>query len=261
MRTAVLYTIPFSHYCEKARWALEHARVAFEERGHLPALNRLFTPRFGGSTVPLLVTDEGSFADSTDIVAFADQRAIDARRLLPDDSALREDALAIEDRFDKRLGVASRAWAYSFLLDDTERLAALASQGIPRWEALAVRPLRGALAGLIRKGLRIGPTTRAWGTQRVQEDLDFVEARLAQNGGRYLVGDRFTVADLTFASLAAPAVFPLGYGGPLPTVDELPAAMQPQARAWQQSVAGQFALRIYREHRAMSRDARDSAAR
>ncbi|MCW3023116.1 MAG: Glutathione S-transferase family protein, partial [Conexibacter sp.] len=34
----ILVTIPISHYCEKARWALDRAGVAYEERRHLPAL-------------------------------------------------------------------------------------------------------------------------------------------------------------------------------------------------------------------------------
>ena len=31
-----LITIRFSHYCEKARWALDRGRIAYEERSHLP---------------------------------------------------------------------------------------------------------------------------------------------------------------------------------------------------------------------------------
>ena len=30
-----LITIPISHYCEKARWALDRAGVAYRERAHL----------------------------------------------------------------------------------------------------------------------------------------------------------------------------------------------------------------------------------
>ena len=47
---------------------------------------------------------------------------------------------------------------------------------------------------------------------RVFEDI---AARLA-GGRRYLVGDRFTAADLTLAALAAPALLPAGYGVRLP---------------------------------------------
>src|SRR5690348_3529366 len=51
----VLVTIPFSHFCEKARWALDHARVAYREEGHGPGLHRLATRRAGGRhTVPVL---------------------------------------------------------------------------------------------------------------------------------------------------------------------------------------------------------------
>jgi glutathione S-transferase len=249
MPKPVLVTIPFSHYCEKARWALQHHNIAFDEVGHAPLISRLaVTPR-GGSTVPYLSTPHGSFSDSTDIVAFADRvTQSPEKRLVPDDQALKEDALALEDRFDRRLGVATRAWAYSYLLDESERIVPLVSKGIPRLEALFIRPLRPLIALGIRRGLRIEPKTRAWAKGRIDEDFAFVEDRL-RDGRKYLTGDRFTVADMTFAALAAPAVFPDEYGGPLMRAHELPATMIPTVEQWRQTVAGQFALRIYREER------------
>jgi glutathione S-transferase len=39
MSTLLLHTIPFSHYCELARWSLQRASVEFEERASLPGLH------------------------------------------------------------------------------------------------------------------------------------------------------------------------------------------------------------------------------
>lgn len=246
---AALYTIPFSHYCEKARWALEYAGVPFEERGHAPALNRFATMRFGGTTVPLFVRDSLVLADSTDIVALADREATSRdRRLLPDEPDALDDALALEDRFDRRMGVASRAWAYTYFLPEIDRLVPYVTKGIPSIQAALLPPLRGVLATVIRKGLRIGPTTRDWARTRIQEDLDFVGARLA-DGRRFLVGDKLSTADLTFASLSAPALFPEEYGGPLPPMRELSAPMADEVKRFRDTEAGAFALRIYRQHR------------
>jgi glutathione S-transferase len=255
MSKATLITIPFSHYCEKARWALELAGVDFEERGYLPGLSRLVTARYGGTTVPLLVADGLVLKDSTEIVGYADRRAPrEEQRLLPTDSAARDEALSLEDRFDKRVGVASRAWAYSHLLNEPERIQQLASAGVSRAQAMALGPLKGHLATLIRKGLRIGPTTRAWGAQRVDEDLAFVGERLA-DGRRFLLGDRLTVADIAFATLSAPALLPPEYGAILPTPESLPREATEQIMAWRATAGGQFALRIYREHRRSARRA------
>jgi glutathione S-transferase len=248
-KSAVLFTIPFSHYCEKARWALEYAGVPFEERGHAPGLNRFATARFGGSTVPLMVRGSMVLSDSTDIVALADREAASReQRLLPDEPDALKDALALEDRFDRRMGIASRAWAYSYFLPEVDRLLPYVVRGIPPLQAALVARFPSALAALIRRGLRIGPTTRAWARTRIQEDLDFVAERLA-DGRRYLVGEQLSTADLTFAALAAPALFPEQYGGPLPPLDALPRAMADEVTALRDSVAGAFALRIYRDHR------------
>lgn len=39
MSTLLLHTIPFSHYCDYARWSLQRANVDFEERASLPGLH------------------------------------------------------------------------------------------------------------------------------------------------------------------------------------------------------------------------------
>lgn len=249
MPKPVLVTIPFSHFCEKARWALQHNGIEFVEQGHAPLFSRLAVTPKGGKTVPYLHTPHGSFSDSTDIVAFADRMSrFPEKRLIPADATLRNDALEIEERFDRRLGVASRAWAYSYLLDQPEMIVPLVSKGIPAYEAMLLKPLRPVIAAAIRKGLRIKPETRAWAKGRIDEDFAFVADRL-KDGRKYLTGEQFTVADLTFASLAAPSIFPDEYAGPLLRVHELPTAMMPTVNEWRESVAGQFALRIYRELR------------
>jgi glutathione S-transferase len=75
-----------------------------------------------------------------------------------------------------------------------------------------------------------------------------VDARLA-DGRRYLVGDRFSLSDMAFANALAPLVLPPGYGGPLPSFAEMPPEVQSVVTEMQGHPAGQFALRIYRDHR------------
>ena len=43
-----LITIPISHFCEKARWALDRAGVEYEERAHLQVIHWLAVKRAGG---------------------------------------------------------------------------------------------------------------------------------------------------------------------------------------------------------------------
>jgi glutathione S-transferase len=71
--------------------------------------------------------------------------------------------------------------------------------------------------------------------------------RLLSDGRNYLVGNQFSAADLTFATLAAAVVIPEGYGVKLPELSQLPAQMVTQIQLFQTS-AGKFVLRLYREY-------------
>src|SRR5665648_147371 len=67
---AVLVTIPISHYCEKARWALDRAGVPYRERRHLQGLHRVAVRRAGGGlTAPVLVDDGRVLAESALILS------------------------------------------------------------------------------------------------------------------------------------------------------------------------------------------------
>jgi glutathione S-transferase len=96
--------------------------------------------------------------------------------------------------------------------------------------------------------LRLTAERAASALERAREVIRAVDARLS-DGRRYLVGDRFSLSDMAFAVAAAPLVLPDEYGGPLPSLAEMPPAMKDAIAEMRAHAAGQFALRIYREHR------------
>jgi glutathione S-transferase len=63
------------------------------------------------------------------------------------------------------------------------------------------------------------------------------------------VGNRFSLSDMAFAVALAPLVLSDDYGGPLPSLAEMPPVMKDAIAEMRAHPAGQFALRIYREHR------------
>ena len=85
-----LITIPISHFCEKARWALDRTGVPYREERHVQLVHRCTCDApAGGTTAPVLVAADGVFTESSDIVAWADRRLDPADRLLPEEADAR----------------------------------------------------------------------------------------------------------------------------------------------------------------------------
>jgi glutathione S-transferase len=247
-----LVTIGPSHYCEKARWALERAGIEYVERAHAPVLHYGATIlRHGQRTTPILVTPHGTIRDSTDILVHADKFVPEARRLFPTEEPLRREVEELEDMFDRRLGPATRRLAYFHVIGDVGQLRRLVEPRIPRAERMLFRMGRPGLTAFLRWGLRIDEKGAKKSEQRISAVFSEVESRLAR-GGRYLVGGRFTAADLTFAALAAPVVLPPEYGWPLPSAEDVSQELRHLLAQFRSRPAGTFALRLYKEERHIS---------
>jgi glutathione S-transferase len=245
---ARLVTIPISHYCEKARWALDRAEVPYREERHVQLVHRVASRRAGGrGTVPVLVAPEGVFAQSADILAYADRHTQAGARLYPRSRAA---GRGRRPRARLRRRPRPRGPALGLLPHPPRRDLGTAYNctGVPAWERRAF-PLHARRdGGLHPPPVRHRPRDRRAGGAAVQRTFDAVAARLA-DGRRYLCGDAFTAADLAFAALAAPAIAPPQYGTPLPPPEEMPAEMAAGVRAFRVHPAGDYACRLFREER------------
>lgn len=244
-----LITIPPSHYCEKARWALDLAGVEFREESHPPLLHVWAVKAAGGRRpTPVLVTDGGVFADSTDILGYVNSIETAAWRPYPEDPGLRSEVLALEEHFDTDLGPHTRRLAYFYLLPHKELVLRSMLLGVGTAEGLLYRLVRPAITALMRRGMRIDDEGRRRSLGKVRSVFTEVGERLA-DGRRFLVGDDFTAADLTLAALGAPVVLAPGYGAPLPPVDEVPSGFRKVIDEFRSTPAGAFILRCYEERR------------
>ena len=245
----LLVTIAVSHYCEKARWALDRLNTPYTEEAHAPMLHWLQTYRRGGGrTVPMLVTDERTIADSSDILRYLDESAPAALRLYPDDPAALREVLEWEELFDNELGPPVRRWAYSWLLDHPQLFLQIFAPRMSATEQRATRILSPVIRAALRRAFKISATSRERSLAKAGKILARVDAALA-DGRRYLVADRFSAADLTLASLAAVVIAPPEYGSFLPAIADLPAVVAGDVQALRDTPAGRFVRRIYTEHR------------
>jgi len=252
----VLWHIPISHYSEKVRWALHYKGVEHERRTPTPGLHRplvLALTRGRCRTVPLLELDGERVCDSTAIIAALERRFPDPP-LYPADADDRRRALALEDWFNERLGPPMRIVAWHELIADRPLFERTVTAKAPH--AFAARPrfrrmaVRGAGTYVDMRYRVKGENAAALARDRVLEALDHLEAELDAGGaGDYLVGDRFSVADLTGASLFYPLVFPAEG----PKLSAWPPQGLEQFRAPLTERPGyRWVEKIYRRHRRRS---------
>jgi len=249
MDTLRLITIPISHYCEKARWALERVGLPYREERHVQGIHQLAARRAGGGiTVPVLVTPDGAIGESREILAWVDERTPAEHRLFPEEPGARREVERLCGRFDEQLGPQGRRLMYVHMLAQRELVLRFNNAGVPAWEDRVIRYGWPLIVRFLQRALDIHPGVEREDEAAVWRELDHV-AELLADGRRYLCGERFGAADLTFASLSASVLAPPVYGVPLPQLDVLApntVALVERARA---HPAGRYALALFAEHR------------
>jgi glutathione S-transferase len=244
-----LITIPISHYCEKARWALERAGIPYREERHVQGVHRVAARRAGGGdTVPVLVTSECVLSESEDILTWVDESMPAEERLFPADPAERVEVQALCRRLDERLGPTGRRLMYTNMLGQRKLMLRFNNQGVPAWEDRLLRAGWPVIIRWAKRELGIRPGIEVEDEAAVWREFDFV-AELLADGRPYLCGNRFGAADLTFAALSASMIVPPVYGVPLPQPDILPAHIAALVRRAREHPAGRYALSMFEERR------------
>jgi len=207
-----LWHIEISHYNEKARWALDHKGIEHERRAPTPGAHMavaLWLTRGGSKTFPLLQLDGEAIGDSTAIIAGLERRYPDPP-LYPEDPGERRRALELEEFFDEELGPHTRLLAFHEATKDRAVVERFTVDLLPGSLA-EIGPVRAAAMrffstfAAVRYGVKSDRRAEL-AKAKIMAAFDRLESELGP--GDYLVGDGFTVADLTAASLLYPLVQP-----------------------------------------------------
>jgi glutathione S-transferase len=249
----VLWQLQLSHYNEKVRWALDRKRISHVRRSLLPGLHRLKARRLTGdtATTPVLTLDGRSIGDSTRIIAAIEQRWPQPP-LYPSDEAQRRRALALEEFFDEELGPHIRRAVYHELLPHPEMAVPLFANGQRLPARVLVRATFPALRAGMRRALEINPGAAEASREKTVAALDRLEDEIGPSG--YLVGDSFTVADLTAAALFYPVVRPPEF--PYPSVTDPPESAREFLDSLSRRPGGEWVAEMYRRHRSPSAELR-----
>lgn len=244
--TATLHQFPYSHFNEKARWALDWKRVPHRRVSHLPGPHMRAIKKLSGQTAtPVLDLGGEIVAGSAQIIDVLEQR-FPVAALYPEDPEQRARALEIQSWFDDEIGPKLRRALFSVMLDEPGYLCAMFSSGHSAPVRAFYRASFPLARGLIRKGN--GVTSQAAideGFEATRTGFEFV-AKHAGPGG-HLVGDAFSVADLAAASLLAPAVNPSHPDMRKP--EPIPTRMQGFLARWADHPGAAWVLDQYQRNR------------
>ncbi len=201
--TTTLHQFAYSHFNEKARWALDykgvdHVRETYLPGPHAPSIRKLS----GQTQTPVLVRDNEVIAGSARIIDEL-ERAVPEPPLYPHDPELRSAALQLQEQFDAEVGPAVRTMVFSVLVNDASYLVRMfggSKNTLKRTLYRATFPLARPMIAKANGVTSDANVQRA--RERTFNALDDVAQRGQATG--YLVGDTFSVADLTAAALIAP---------------------------------------------------------
>lgn len=254
-------TIGPSHYCEKARWALDMAEddpnnpIYYTEDSHPSGFNAFPTLEAShgkASVTPMLVYPDSSVLYKSDEIL---------RRLLPEHmypKGLESKIEQFEEEIGIRLGANIRCHAYYYILQQKDLAVRILSVGSSSIEKLACWAfLDQGISAKVKKLLNVSEeNAQATEVELVQLFKELSEQLSASSKpleDTYLMDTAtesygYTAADLTFAALAhvyirPPCMKPIT----LIDVEDMPPAIRKLADQLRETPAGH--LRIYREHR------------
>jgi glutathione S-transferase len=247
--TPVLWQIKVSHYNEKARWALDHKGVAHRRVAPMPMFGTVPAAWLmtRATTLPILRLDGRAIRDSTAIVAALEARYPDPP-LYPADPAERARALELEEYFDEQLAPQLRRLAWFLLGQDPRAFFVTAFPDSSPLVRASLRPGAAITSRLVNRRYGITPQTATEARAKILAAFDRLEAEIQPSG--YLVGDSFSIADLTAAALTTPFLRPSGRQYLPP--EEPPEPLRSFARELAARPAGEWVQEIYRKHRGVS---------
>jgi glutathione S-transferase len=248
----VLWHLKVSHYNEKVRWALDYKGVPHHRRAAVPGRHRAIAERLTGDrTFPVLVLGDKAIGDSARIIE-ALERRFPEPALYPGDPIARGRALDLEDFFDEELGPHVRLLVVHHMLPNASLTLGAFVPDLAGTRRLVARAMFASVRRRFIRDLAITPQSVDLAFEKLRDAGRRFRAELQPSG--YLVGDGFTIADLTLAALVAPAIAPEQF--PYPQPQRGHPLLAPLRGALSEYGVLDWAHEIYARHRGTSSEIR-----
>lgn len=240
-----LLEFPHSHYCEKARWALDYKGIPFQAVAIMPGFHMITVRKYAPDTyVPVLLDNSEVVQGSSEIINYIEQKRT-SFPLNPADANELRTCLEIERSMDERLGENIRQILYYRLLAYPDFIQHCFTHPMSRSRQMVFRLFYPILRYKIYNTYVMSSAKVEQAKREFDVAMCELENRLKQR--QYLVGEQFTRADLSVASMLSLLVMPPEH--PFPW-QEIP---DPQARAFleafQDHPVSDWVRKMYRDHR------------
>lgn len=248
IKKPVLNIFVHSHYCEKARWTLDHFGVDFDTSYITPGLHVVFAKKhkLPETTLPILVMDGEVVQGSANIISWAEEKYSNPSNSLAPSADL-EKCQEIEQRLDDIAGVQVRRLYYSeSLMDSPAEVRQIFAKDLTFFNKMVLRGSWGMVRKVMIKSMDIGKEQREDSKEIINQELDWIDDILS-DGRQFLVGDKFSRADLTAASLLAVIVTPKEH--PVYNDISIPPKMTADMKNWQDRRSIKWVQGIYRQYR------------
>jgi glutathione S-transferase len=237
----VLYVFAISHYCEKARWALDYLGIDYELRHVAPGEHAEIAKKLGApkSCVPYLSLDGSVLQDSANIISWAGKTS--------GSTAFSEEAGAIERRIDEVAGVHVRRYYYSeALVEQPSTVRPIFTRDLSFTKKLMTTLAFGKIRKIMMARMDLGARQGGESKALLLAELDWIDGLLT-DGREYLVGERFSRADIAVASILSPLALPPEH--PVYHRISHPPRIAIDVAGWQQRPCLQWVRKIYTKHR------------
>ncbi|SDB87461.1 glutathione S-transferase N-terminal domain-containing protein [Acinetobacter boissieri] len=200
MRT--LYQFPLSHFCEKARWVLDHKELDYVAHNLTPGIHRFFTQRKASvNTLPLLNDCGHWIADSTKITIHLDQ-CYPENNLVHHNPTINRHILEMNDLANE-LGNYVRRWVLGgIILPNSHSIDILIGEkGYLKKFKKYSKPM---LSLVLRKHFQLNTHDLNEIEAHILNIINIFNQQLLKTNTGYMVQDYLTLADIAICSMVAP---------------------------------------------------------
>ncbi len=259
-----LVTIPYSHYCELGRWAMDHQGDEYVEIKYAPGTHAKYV---GQLRKDRSNRSESSFVGQESGVHGGRRKYAVPLLCLPGGTVLKDSweileracgapAASWKTCIDQELGIAVRQLAYYHLLDPTtSHLISEMIRSASLYERVMWRFIGDKVMDGMKQLMAVTTENAVQGEAQVLEILDTAGKDLERYGGALQEGGGFGATEIAFCSIASIAVLPENWANgaaSLPDYERVSPGYRAFIDRCRATRAGEFIMDQYRERRSKS---------